>query len=156
MSDRNLPGKEWLETLFDLAGVETSVEVKPESDCYWLVIDDSPLTSEQTSIAIGSQGAVLDSLQYLVNTVSNLNAAENEQTAYTVELGGYRVKREAQLRQLAENAAEKARQTGQEVEIDSLSAAERRQIHTIFKEWTDLETESRGQEPYRKLVVRLK
>jgi spoIIIJ-associated protein len=40
--------------------------------------------------------------------------------------------------------------------MTSLSAAERRQIHTFLKECVDLETESRGEEPDRRLVVRLR
>jgi spoIIIJ-associated protein len=52
--------------------------------------------------------------------------------------------------------AEQVRQTGQEVEIKSLSSAERRQIHTFLKDANDLSTESRGQEPDRRLVIRLR
>ena len=42
------------------------------------------------------------------------------------------------------------------MEITALSSAERRQIHTLLKEATDLETESQGEEPHRRLVVRLR
>ena len=53
-----------------------------------------------------------------------------------------------------EQVAQQVRQTGEEVEMKSLSSAERRQIHTFLKDAEDLETESRGQEPDRRLVVR--
>jgi spoIIIJ-associated protein len=69
-------------------------------------------------------------------------------------LNGYRVKRQAEIRALASSAAEEARATGREVEIKSLSSAERRQIHTFFQDFSDLETYSRGKEPHRLLVVR--
>jgi spoIIIJ-associated protein len=70
-------------------------------------------------------------------------------------LNGYRIKRFAEIRALAEAAAEQVRSSGQEVQIKSLSSAERRQVHTLFKEFSDLETFSRGKEPFRQLVVRL-
>jgi spoIIIJ-associated protein len=97
---------------------------------------------------------VLDAIQYLANSVLNLNQADELQASYTIELNGYRVKREAEIRALAENAAAEVRSTGQEVEIKSLSSAERRQIHTFLKEFRDLETFSHGKEPHRQLVVR--
>lgn len=160
-------GEEWLKTLMQLTGV--SVEIKgeletntfgygdtqePEPDSYWLTIDDTNLTSEQIRTFIGSDGSVLDAIQYLANSILNLNQAYEQQASYTVELNGYRVKRQAEIRDLALSAAEQVRSSGQEVEIKSLSSAERRQIHTFLKDFDDLETFSRGKEPHRHLVVR--
>ncbi|MEY2914024.1 MAG: hypothetical protein RLZZ184_3333 [Cyanobacteriota bacterium] len=71
-----------------------------------------------------------------------------------MELNGYRVRREAEIRTLAENAAAEVRFSGREVELQSLSATERRQIHTLLQDCPDLETFSRGKEPHRHLVVR--
>ncbi|MDP5018897.1 MAG: RNA-binding protein, partial [Dolichospermum sp.] len=97
---------------------------------------------------------VLDSIQYLANSVLNLNQPEENHTSYTVELSGYRVRREAEIRTLAETAAAEVRFSGREVELQSLSSSERRKIHTLLQEFSDLETFSRGKEPYRHLVVR--
>ena len=55
-----------------------------------------------------------------------------------------------------EEVAQKVRASGHPIELESLSAAERRQIHTFLKEARDLETFSQGQEPDRRLVVRLR
>ena len=57
---------------------------------------------------------------------------------------------------LLENATAQVRETGQEVEISDLSSAERRQMHSFLQNSEDLTTESRGQEPHRKLIVRLR
>jgi spoIIIJ-associated protein len=57
---------------------------------------------------------------------------------------------------MAENAAQQVRMTGKEYEMKSLSSAERRQVHTLLKDCPDLETYSRGKEPDRRLVVRLR
>ncbi|GAA6614852.1 protein jag [Scytonema sp. NUACC26] len=169
MTDNRIErGQEWLKTLLRLSGVSVEVtgeietnpapndfEDTPESDSYWLTIDESTLTPEQIATFIGSDGSVLDAVQYLANTILNLNQSPDLQASYTVELDGYRVKRYAEIRSMAEIAAEQARSSGLEVEIKSLSSAERRQVHTLLKEFGDLETFSRGKEPHRHLVVRL-
>lgn len=158
-------GEQWLQNLLLLVGVSTQVranlEIKPYSEedvpaeeSYWLTIDQTNLTSEQIRILIGTGASVLDGIQYLANSVLNLNQPEENQQAYTVELNGYRVRREAEIRTLAETAAAEVRFSGREVELQSLSSSERRQIHTLLQEFSDLETFSRGKEPNRHLVVR--
>lgn len=156
-------GQQWLEELLLLANLPTGVKATTEevsSDdeppSYWLIIDETKLTPEQVQQLIGKEGAALDALQYLANSILNLNQEKAQQASYTIELDGYRVRRQAELRALADSAAEKVRQTGEEFELRSLSSAERRQIHTFLKESEDLESLSRGQEPERCLVVRLR
>ncbi|MFM5999865.1 MAG: protein jag [Dolichospermum sp.] len=166
MSDISMQNSEdWLQNLLLLMGLSTQVRANletnpsseqdtPTGESYWLTIDQTNLTSEQIRILIGAGGSVLDSIQYLANSVLNLHQPEDNHTAYTVELNGYRVRREAEIRTLAENAAAEVRFSGKEVEIQSLNSTERRQIHTLLQEFSDLETFSRGKEPHRHLVVR--
>lgn len=152
-------GQQWLESLLRL--ISLTAVVKPELnktvedlDSCWLTIDQTNLTSEQVQKLTGSGGSVLDSIQYLANTILNLGQDRDNQGAYTIELDGYRARRQAELKVMAEQAAEQVRHTGEEFEMKALSSAERRQVHTLLKEYTDLETYSHGQEPDRRLVVR--
>ncbi|MBD2439930.1 R3H domain-containing nucleic acid-binding protein [Nostoc sp. FACHB-110] len=158
-------GQQWLKSLLELTGVSADIQGNleiaqpeyddsPEPDNYWLTIDETKLTPAQIQVFIGADGSVLDAIQYLANSVLNLNQPQEEQASYTIELNGYRVRRQAEIRSLAEDAANEVRSSGREVEIKSLSSAERRQIHTFLKEFSDLETFSRGKEPHRHLVVR--
>ncbi len=154
-------GKEWLETLLELMGIKTTVSVERDpmdetNPSAWLVIDEANLTPEQIKSLIGMQGEEIDALQYLANTLVNMKVEYEEQRAFTVELGGYRLKRQMELKNWAQQVAEQVRQTGQEVEMKALSSAERRQVHTFLKDEGDLETESRGHEPDRRLVIRLR
>lgn len=151
-------GCQWLQELLRLAGLDASVhaeidKIETEGSC-WLIISDASLLPQQVDSLIGDKGAALDAVQYLANTTLNLGKSEDLQTAYTIELGGYRVRRQAELQQLAEQAVEYVRETREEYEMVSLSAAERRQVHTYLKAFEDLETYSRGREPDRRLVVR--
>ncbi|HBE16445.1 MAG TPA: RNA-binding protein [Cyanobacteria bacterium UBA11149] len=155
-------GKEWLEKLLDLSGLSADVKVTDGENSgetrqsYWLTIDETQLTSLQIHTLIGPKGEVLDAIQYLANSILNLAHEEGDQAAYTVELGGYRRQRQEELQSLATRAAQQVRATGGEVELTSLSSAERRQIHTFLQDCDDLETQSRGQEPDRRLVIRLR
>lgn len=152
--------KEWLEELLKLGEIPATVTPKQEEDSYWLTIDDSNLTAEQISILIGKDGLVIDAIQYLANTILNISKEKEqeleEQAAYTVEINDYRYRRIQELELMADYAANQVRLTKLEYEIPSLSSAERRQVHTILKEHEDLETYSRGQEPDRRLVVKIK
>lgn len=162
---RKQRGQQWLGELLQLMGVATEIKAQlqtiavessdfPEPDNYWLTIDETNLEPEQIQALIGVQGAVLDAIQYLANATLNLNQPPEQQAAYTIELNEYRIQRQAEIRAIAESAAQQVRATGQEIEIKSLSSAERRQIHTFLKDYNDLETFSRGKEPHRHLVVR--
>lgn len=149
-------GQEWLEELLKLGGVPSSVKASVESDSCWLTIDEVNLTPEQVAILVGQDGEVLDAIQYLLNAIHNLGKEDEERTSYTVELNGYRIRRHLELRALADHAANRVRQTGGEVEIKSLSSVERRLIHHFLEESDDLETYSRGQDPDRRLVIKMK
>lgn len=146
--------QQWLTQLLQLVACPANVKVEEKPDCYWLTIDPSNLTPEQIEILIGAKGSTIDSIQYLANTILNLGQTPDRQAAYTIELDNYRLRREEQLQSLAQNAVAHVRETGEEFEISSLSSAERRQLHNLLKEYDDLETFSRGQEPDRRLVVR--
>lgn len=152
--------KEWLEELLKLGEIPAAVTPKQQEDSYWLTIDESNLTAEQISILIGKDGLVIDAIQYLANTILNISKEKEkeleEQAAYTIEINDYRYRRIQELQLMADYAANQVRLTKLEYEIPSLSSAERRQIHTILKEHEDLETYSRGQEPDRRLVVKIK
>lgn len=153
-------GKQWLMELLRLSGLSTQVQaelnkVEIEKSC-WLTLDaDQTLTPDQVQALTGNRGAALDALQYLVNTTLNMGRGEGEQLAFTLELRDYRLRRQAELKELADGAAQKVRATQEEYEMSALSSSERRLVHTYLKSFDDLDTYSRGREPDRRLVVRL-
>ncbi len=157
MSDKQLErGQQWLTQLLELGKIPAEVSATQEADGCWLTIDSTQLTHEQVALLLGENGRVLDSIQYLASAILNIGQAPEEKGAYTIELDGYRVRRLAQLREVADNIAASVRASGQEEEVRSLSSAERRQIHTFLQDESDLETFSRGEEPDRRLVVKLR
>jgi len=163
MTDQRLErGKQWLEQLLNLSAIATTVDTQQPAGAsatnYWLTIDPSPLTAIQKEVLIGSEGATIDAIQYMANASLNIHQAADLQAGYTIELEGYRHQREIALRAIADEAAERVRATGNEVVLNPMSAAERRQMHTFFDSdpsYSDLSTSSRGQEPDRRLVIQL-
>ena len=155
--DRIDLGKNWLERLLRLMGIPAIVsplKIEDDDKSCWLVIDKTNLTPEQIQILIGEKGNSIDSIQYLTNSLVNLDCDRTLQKAYTVEIDGYRYQRQEELFQLVEKVADQVRKTGKEKEIKNLSSAERRQLHSLFEDSLDLQTESRGQEPDRRLIIR--
>ena len=102
---------------------------------------------------MGNKGESIDAIQYLANTILNLGAEPEQQNSFVVELDGYRVKRDRELTTLTQEAIAQVQSTGEEVEIPGLSSAERKQIHSLMESTEGLRSESRGQEPNRKLIV---
>ncbi len=153
-------GQQWLTELLKLMGMKaavkvTKIEQEPEGTvCCWLTIDETDLTPEQISILIGNQGETIDSIQYLANALLHIGATTEKSGYFMIDVQNYRGQRQAELLALAETVAREVRETGQEVEMKPLSSVERRQIHSILSQCTDLATESRGNEPNRRLVVR--
>ncbi len=153
--------QQWLENLLSLMGITATVtkegfaKIESDDQSDWLNIEPANLTPQQQEQLIGDKGENLDAIQYLANTLVNLKLDAEAQKSLTIELDGYRTRRYDELLSLSESTAERVRQTGEEVEIPNLSSAERKQIHTLLQDAEDLATESRGQEPNRRLVIRL-
>jgi spoIIIJ-associated protein len=152
-------GKEWLEQLLNLMGLTAVVKtegfetVGNNAASRWLSISTDGLTDNQQQLLIGDKGESIDAIQYLINTVLNLDADPEVQSSFVVELGGYRVQRNQELATLTQEAIAQVQSTGKAVTIPGLSSAERKQIHSLLESTEGLRSESRGQEPDRQLVI---
>jgi spoIIIJ-associated protein len=162
MDEQIQRGKEWLERLLNLMGIPAEVQlgrIEEEKDrisSCWLTIEETNLNQDKIELLIGKKGETIDSIQYLVNALLNIGVDDEQHCSFMVELNGYRIRRQAELLALAQTAAHNVRQTGQPEELKYLSSVERRQIHSFLQDAEDLETESQGQEPDRRLVIRLR
>lgn len=101
---------------------------------------------------IGSQGTHLSALQHLVRCI--LRSQLTERVHVIVDVNNYRVRREQSLLSLAQEVARKAARTGRTIALRPMSAADRRAIHTALAKQPDIHTESLGEEPNRRVVVR--
>lgn len=159
MENQLSSGKEWLERLLELMGVAANVAtegfetVSTDAKSNWLSIEADDLSETQKQQLIGNKGENIDAIQYLANTILNLDREQEAQSSFIVELDGYRVNRNQELATVTEDAIARVQSTGEEIEIPGLSSAERKQIHSLMENTVGLKSESRGHEPNRTLVV---
>jgi spoIIIJ-associated protein len=109
------------------------------------------LDGADVAYLIGKRGEVLNSLQYLLNTI----AGTVRQTGARVVLDGqqYRTRREKVLRKLATEIADQVKARGEEAVLDALPAFERRIVHQALSEVEGVTTYSEGEEPNRRVVI---
>ena len=115
------------------------------------------IKGEDASVLIGHHGDTLDALQYLANLASarkNKNG-ERDKSRVTIDIEGYRAKREDTLRALARRMAAKALRNRRSVMLEPMSAYERRIIHSEIQSIEGVSTNSIGSDNNRKIVIYL-
>lgn len=113
------------------------------------------ITGDDASTLIGHHGDTLDALQYLANLASaqkNANG-ERDKSRVTIDIEGYRAKREETLRALARRMAAKAIRNNRSVMLEPMSAYERRIIHSEIQGMEGVSTNSIGSDNNRKIVI---
>ena len=145
-------GKEILETLIRHLDFEAEIRLSGEgSETVLNVAGTSPEAAEELGSLIGRRGERLQAIQHLVNLM--LSRKLGEWARVTVDIEEYRGRREAQLRALARKAGERVRETGRAVQLEPMTALERRWVHMELQGAPGIATESAGEEPERRVVV---
>ena len=88
---------------------------------------------EDVGLLIGRHGQTIDALQYLANAIGH-RAHGDERPRVVVDAAGYRARRAATLETVARRAAEQAAATGHRVELEPMTAVERRIVHELLKD----------------------
>jgi spoIIIJ-associated protein len=102
-------------------------------------------------LLIGKRGQTIDALQLLCYQAAFRGLRERKRVI--VDAAGYRERRRETLESRADRAAEQALNGNHIVEMDPMSAQERRVVHERLKERAGVETYSEGDEPHRCVVV---
>ena len=110
------------------------------------------LVGDNLDALIGQRGATLEALQEL----SRLAVFQHtgSPSRLLLDVGGFRAARRKELGAVAKNAVEKVREHGDPVKLEPMSAFERKCVHDVINELSDVESESEGVEPHRQIVVR--
>jgi spoIIIJ-associated protein len=107
-------------------------------------------TGADLGLLIGKHGQTIDAIQYLANAVVRAEGGEYD---VVVDAAGYRARRAATLSGVADRSARLAAATGNPVELDPMTAVERKIVHEALKDDPEVETRSEGSEPNRYVVV---
>ena len=115
------------------------------------------IDGEGAGILIGHHGDTLDSLQYLANLAANrkIEGEKREYVKISIDIEGYRAKREETLRALARRMADKVLKNKKSVMLEPMNPYERRIIHSEVQNIEGVSTNSIGSENNRKIVIYL-
>ena len=145
---------EFIKKLLSDMQINASVEMTAGESADTKVIS---IAGEGASVLIGHHGETLDSLQYLANLSANkrVNGVKREFVKITVDVEGYRAKREETLRALARKMAQKVLKYKKSVMLEPMNPYERRIIHSEVQTIAGVSTNSIGSENNRKVVMYL-
>lgn len=103
------------------------------------------------SVLIGRRSETLSAFQYVASLI--VGKEEQQFIQLTVDVEGYRDRREKQLIQMAMRMADQVAKTGRRQTLEPMPSGERRIIHIALRDHPDVKTESTGDEPYRKVMI---
>lgn len=106
---------------------------------------------DDIALLIGKRGQTLDAIQYLANAVVGQSC--ERPIPVVLDAQGYRERRAEQLEKIADRAVASALNMGRPFELDPMTSSERKVIHLYLKDHPEVETESTGRDPHRRLVV---
>lgn len=138
--------KDFFDSILDK---DVKCSVKIEDFCIFVKID-----GENISNLIGYRGSTINALQVLATAIANKNSSSK--TVVIVDVGEYREKRKKILEELAEKISQRVIKTKKSITLDPMTAYERKVIHTKLQNSDKVKTFSKGEEPYRKVVITLK
>jgi spoIIIJ-associated protein len=143
-------GREILEQLLGHMELRASVTVQ-SGDTSKLDVTGADDEKEALGALIGRKGERLSALQHLVNLM--LSRRMGAWTRVLVDVEDYRGRRERQLREIAERAAQHVVETGKMLQLEPMPALERRWVHLALRGHQEVATQSIGEEPQRRVVI---
>jgi spoIIIJ-associated protein len=136
-----------IERIIDGIGVVGRIDVEEDEETITLSCSGPDL-----GMLIGRHGQTIDAVQYLANAAMYRRHPEDRKEV-VVDAAGYRARRRTSLEALAIRSAERALSDRGPVELEPMTAVERKVVHIRLKEFDGVETSSEGTEPNRFVVI---
>ncbi|PIR96666.1 MAG: hypothetical protein COT91_05385 [Candidatus Doudnabacteria bacterium CG10_big_fil_rev_8_21_14_0_10_41_10] len=144
--------KQHILKLLDLLKIEGTVAIDDRNGQLFFNI-----TSEDSNMLIGHYGQNLKGLQHLARLLARKDVLKGQlPQRFYVDVGDYRKERGVFLEALARKAASRVRETKQTLILKPMNSSDRKMIHVTLSNFDDLITESVGDEPERRIVIKLK
>ena len=138
--------KKFIEDILSFFGENIAVEASYNDD----ILSINIASSDLNSILIGRNAETLRSLQYIVSTVLRNNDAAI--TRVIIDIADYKKQREEKIAEKARGWIEEVRQTG-DSHIAHINAADRRIVHRVAADYSDVRTYSEGEGRQRYIVI---
>ncbi|MBR6965225.1 single-stranded DNA-binding protein [Candidatus Saccharibacteria bacterium] len=136
----------YLEDLLSFFGINVAVYSTIDDEVIQLSVPSTSLNS----LLIGKNADNLRALQHIVQAA--LIARDGEVTRVNVDVADYKRQRADRIADKAENWIRKVRETGEPMRID-LNAADRRVVHKLAEDYSDITTHSEGEGRERQLII---
>ena len=140
--------RELVQRIVDGIGVTADVELDEDDETITVSCSGPDL-----GMLIGRHGQTIDAIQYLANAAMYRGHADDRKEV-VVDAAGYRARRRVSLEALAVRSAERCVADGESIELDPMTAVERKVVHIRLKDFGGVETTSEGTEPNRFVVIR--
>ena len=137
----------FVERIVDAIGVAGRIDVHEDTESITLTV-----AGVELGMLIGRHGQTIDAVQYLANAVV-FRRHPGDRKEIVIDAAGYRARRRASLEALAVRSAQRALADGERVELEPMTAVERKVVHLRLKEFAGVETASDGTEPNRYIVI---
>jgi len=135
-----------LEQVVDALGLDATIEVTE---------DDGEISGrvegDEVGLLIGRRGQTIDAVQLLCYRAAFRGRPDRKRVA--VDAAGYRARRRETVERQADRAADRALESGKEIELEPMSPTERKIVHDHLKDRSGIETFSEGEEPERCVIV---
>lgn len=139
--------RELIERIIDGIGVVGRIDVAEDEETITL-----SCTGPDLGMLIGRHGQTIDAVQYLANAAMYRRHPEDRKEI-VVDAAGYRERRRTSLEAIAVRSAERVLLDREPVELQPMTAVERKVVHIRLKEFDGVETTSEGTEPNRFVVI---
>ena len=139
--------RELVERIVDGDRVDAQIDVEEDDETITVAC-----TGPDLGMLIGRHGQTIDAIQYLANASMYRRHADDRKEV-VVDAAGYRARRRASLEALAVRSAERCVADREQVELEPMTAVERKVVHIRLKEFDGVETTSEGTEPNRFVVI---
>ncbi len=140
-----------LDNILGLLLLEGSYEIVEEAEGFSVSIE-----TKDAGRLIGTRGESLEGLQLIVNQIMSKKLKEGEFKRVIVDVEGWRKQKEEELSQRAKEWGKRVLETKQDLELEPMSAWQRRVIHMVIQETEGLVSESTGEGRDRHIVIKLK
>ncbi len=144
--------KETTQEFFEQTGIVVEIEVKPPVGSTVPII----LKTEEPQILIGERGQTLTEIQRLLKAILRRKIESPEPFYIDIDINDYKKKKTEYLKETARAAADEVVLTKREKELPPMPPYERRVVHMELASRTDVVTESIGEEPERRVVIRVR
>lgn len=138
--------------ILEKLGISGEISVLESGECPQIII-----RTQEAGLLIGENGQHLIALSHLLKKIADNKFKKNnlEKIQFLLDVNDYQAKKIEELKNLARMSAQRVKYFKKEVEMEPMSSYERRIIHSALTEYPDIETKSTGEDPNRRVVIKL-